>query len=94
MIRQQLSIFDLDEPSKREVRRVPMEDAIPFILKIHYARRMPTITDAFGLYEGGGINRSSDIRHPSYSVDMRWNRRGRIQTQCKRTKQACHQTRL
>lgn len=35
------------------VKRISYAEAKPFILKIHYARRMPSIKYAFGMYEGG-----------------------------------------
>ena len=34
------------------VKRIETSDAKPFILGIHYARRMPSVSYAFGLYEG------------------------------------------
>lgn len=38
---------------ERYVRRISYEEVKPFLLNIHYARRIPCITDAFGLiYEG------------------------------------------
>ena len=37
----------------RYVRRISYADAKPFIMTIHYARRMPCVTDAFGLFEDG-----------------------------------------
>lgn len=47
-----MSIFDLD-PKEREVRRISYNEARPFILEIHYARRMPCVTHAFGLFIKG-----------------------------------------
>lgn len=38
---------------KRYIRRITYEETKPFLLKIHYARRMPCITDAFGLFIDG-----------------------------------------
>ena len=35
---------------EKYVRRISYEDTKPFLLNIHYARRMPCITDAFGLF--------------------------------------------
>lgn len=35
---------------EKYVRRIGYEDTKPFLLNIHYARRMPCITDAFGLF--------------------------------------------
>lgn len=49
---QQISIFDIDAKD-REVRRIRYEDTKPFIMGIHYARRMPCVKYAFGLFEGG-----------------------------------------
>lgn len=50
---QQLSWADLDQGNKREVRRITYAEAKPFILNVHYARRMPCVQYAFGLFEGG-----------------------------------------
>ena len=47
-MKQQLSFLDTDQGL--HVRRIRYEDTIPFLLEIHYARRMPCITDAFGLF--------------------------------------------
>ena len=55
MINQQLSVFDLFAKGK-EVRRITSADARPFLLDIHYARRIPNITDAFGLYVDGELS--------------------------------------
>lgn len=49
---QQLTLMDL-EPMEREVRRISYYDAKPFLMEIHYARRMPCITHAFGLFIKG-----------------------------------------
>lgn len=49
---QQMSIFDLD-PKEREVRRISYNEARPFIMEVHYARRMPCVTHAFGLFING-----------------------------------------
>lgn len=53
-IKQQISVFDLFAHGK-EVRRISSADAKPFILGIHYARRLPNITDAFGMYLDGEL---------------------------------------
>lgn len=45
---QQLSFLDMGQGL--HVRRIEYEDTIPFLMEIHYARRMPCITDAFGLF--------------------------------------------
>lgn len=37
------------------VKRISYNDAKPFILNIHYARRMPCIQYAFGLFEGKNL---------------------------------------
>ena len=49
----QVSLFDYLNGHKRYVRQIEYEDAKPFILGIHYARRMPCIQYAFGYFEGG-----------------------------------------
>lgn len=47
----QLSLFD--PPEGKFVRRITYDETKPFLLGIHYARRMPCITDAFGLFVDG-----------------------------------------
>jgi hypothetical protein len=37
-----------------EVRKITRSDCAPFILEIHYARRWPSISHAYGLYEDSG----------------------------------------
>lgn len=57
IIEGQINLFDLDEEDHGKdkwVRRITYEETKPFLLKIHYARRMPCITDAFGLFIKGG----------------------------------------
>ena len=51
----QIDIFDLLEMKNKQkyVRRISYDDTKPFLLGIHYARRMPCITDAFGLFLDG-----------------------------------------
>ena len=49
---QQLTLLDI-EPKEREVRQITYNDAKPFLLNIHYARRMPCITHAYGLFIKG-----------------------------------------
>lgn len=49
----QLSLFDSDQG--KFVRRITYDETKPFLLGIHYARRMPCITDAFGLFLDGRI---------------------------------------
>lgn len=52
-----MTFDDLTESVKKEkyVRRISYEETKPFLLKIHYARRMPCITDAFGLFLEGKL---------------------------------------
>lgn len=50
---QQVSFFDLEQQNskvEKYVRRITYDETKPFLLGIHYARRMPCITDAFGLF--------------------------------------------
>ena len=49
----QLSILDIGKGL--HVRRIEYQEAIPFLLEIHYARRIPSITDAFGLFKENQI---------------------------------------
>ena len=49
----QTSLFD--PPQGKFVRKITYDEAKPFLLEIHYARRMPCITDAFGLFVDGRI---------------------------------------
>ena len=52
----QMTIFDFVNPSsEKTVRPIASDDAKPFILGIHYARRMPCIQYAYGLFEGERI---------------------------------------
>lgn len=47
----QITIDDvLKQKDEKYVRRIQYADTKPFLLNIHYARRMPCITDAFGLF--------------------------------------------
>ena len=49
-------MFDAEMSSRgveKYVRRISYEETKPFLLKVHYARRMPCITDAFGLFVDG-----------------------------------------
>ena len=41
--------------AEKIVRRITYEETKPFLLQIHYARRMPCITDAFGLFVNGEL---------------------------------------
>ena len=49
----QTSMFD--PPTEKFVRKISYDETKPFLLGVHYARRMPCITDAFGLFLGGKI---------------------------------------
>lgn len=53
----QLNLFDMvdSQVSEKYVRRITYDETKPFLLKIHYARRMPCITDAFGLFVKGEL---------------------------------------
>lgn len=50
---QQITLFDVICEKKREVRQITYTETKPFILGVHYARRMPCVQYAFGLFEGG-----------------------------------------
>lgn len=61
----QLVLEDLNADSNAKyVRRISYQEAKPFLLGIHYARRMPSISFAFGLFLGGGgqVNRCGYLR--------------------------------
>lgn len=52
---QQLSFLDFlndSDESGLHIRRIGYDDTKPFLLGIHYARRMPCIQYAFGLFKG------------------------------------------
>ena len=51
-VEQDLFSFGICNPEKH-VERITYEQTKPFILGIHYARRMPTVQYAFGLFDGG-----------------------------------------
>lgn len=53
MIQQQLTWADYEQEKAREVRRITYAETKPFLLGIHYARRMPCIQYAYGLFEDG-----------------------------------------
>jgi len=38
-----------------EIKRITRSDCAPFILGIHYAKRWPSISYAFGLFEGAEL---------------------------------------
>ena len=50
---QQITLFDVICEKQREVRQITYAETKPFILGVHYARRMPCVQYAFGLFEGG-----------------------------------------
>lgn len=51
----QMTFDDIDHLEEDKwVRRITYEETKPFLLGIHYARRMPCVTDAFGLFIQGG----------------------------------------
>lgn len=47
----QLSVFDIQNGKELYVKKISYENTKPFILNIHYARRMPCVQYAFGLYK-------------------------------------------
>ena len=54
----QMSLFDFEKLSfgvEKYVRRIDYDEARPFIMNIHYARRMPSISYAFGLFVNGEL---------------------------------------
>ena len=55
---EQISLFDYEQQLKgveKYVSRISYDETKPFLLNIHYARRMPCITDAFGLFLNGDM---------------------------------------
>lgn len=50
---QQMNLFDMANEAEKYVRRITYREAQPFIESIHYSRKMPNVTDAFGLFVGG-----------------------------------------
>ncbi len=54
MYYEQLNILDFNRGGWY-VRRISYDECKPFLLNIHYARRMPCVTDAFGLFIDGEI---------------------------------------
>ena len=53
---QQISMMDEEQrvnANEQYVRRICYAETKPFLLGIHYARRMPCVTDAFGLFLNG-----------------------------------------
>lgn len=80
----QETIFDfMNSEKEKYVREITYSEAKPFLMKIHYARRMPCITRAFGLFlRGGGDYRSSHIRGSRKSSALHWISRRRECKQC------------
>ena len=54
----QMNIWEFLCKDEKHVKRITYEETKPFILGIHYARRMPVIQYAFGLYVGGYLSES------------------------------------
>lgn len=54
MTGQQINMIDIG--LGLHVRRIEYSETIPFIMGIHYARRMPCIQFAFGLFGMGSIH--------------------------------------
>lgn len=55
---EQITFFDIEQREKnitKYVRRISYDETKPFLLHIHYARRMPCVTDAFGLFLDGKL---------------------------------------
>lgn len=46
----QMTLDDYEENEEYSVRRINYHEAIPYVLNIHYARRIPNIVFAFGLF--------------------------------------------
>lgn len=55
MIGQQSLFNMLNNDSDKCVVQISYDDTKPFLLGIHYARRMPSISYAFGMFEGGEL---------------------------------------
>lgn len=54
----QLTLFDYQQKLNnvyKYVRQITYEETKPFLLNIHYARRMPSISFAFGLFVDGDL---------------------------------------
>ena len=51
---EQMSMFDyLNSAKEKYIRQISYADTKYFLLNIHYARRMPPISYAYGLFLGG-----------------------------------------
>ena len=49
---QQFNLLDMFCDDEYHIRQIDYSDTKPFLLNVHYARRMPTICYAFGLFKG------------------------------------------
>jgi hypothetical protein len=66
----QVSLFD-ESDSGYHVRAIDVKDAHFFILNIHYARRIPSISYAFGLFEGRDLRGVVTYGTPASSTLLR-----------------------
>ena len=48
----QYSLFDSEDNAEYSVREIPKSDTHYLLLNVHYARRIPSIVHAFGLFRG------------------------------------------
>lgn len=57
VIETQLSLLDFldDAPPSKEVRCIDYDEIKPFVMRVHYARRMPCVNYAFGLFVDGNL---------------------------------------
>ena len=51
----QITMFDYLHADEKYVRPIEYQETLPFILGVHYARRVPSIQYAFGYFEGGEL---------------------------------------
>ena len=80
MTYEQMNLLDLLRGDERQVEPIDREMAKPFVERIHYSRKLPSnVVYQFGLFEGGGIDRRSDLRNTCFSIVMRWISRTRKQ---------------
>lgn len=54
-MKQQITLFEMINDEQKYVRRIGYHEAKPFIESIHYSRKLPNVTDAFGLFVGGEL---------------------------------------
>ena len=66
----QVSLFD-ESDNGYHVRAIDVKDAHFFILNIHYARRIPSISYAFGLFEGRDLRGVVTYGTPASSTLLR-----------------------